>query len=290
MEPLLPHPWAVLFCEVSMYDIRDYIGKKVARHLTVFGMDEEFLKKHPSSNRWIFACDCGKNFSFHPSPIIQGRKQSCGCSKFETITIHGCNKNEFYHTWYNMMKRCYDKESHNYERYGGRGIYVCDEWHDPKVFIDWAYETIGEKDRNYTVDRIDTNGPYAPWNCRWATAKEQGRNKESTIMIQLNGEEKPLAEWCEIYGLNYTTVRERFKRGWSIEESFKLRPREFVHQPNKRVCDKYFTIDGVERNISDWAKHYGISRHTVYKRLEKGWDILDALTTPPNKANRVDKH
>lgn len=29
-----------------------------------------------------------------------------------------------------MMQRCYNKQSKVYHRYGGRGIYVCDEWHD----------------------------------------------------------------------------------------------------------------------------------------------------------------
>lgn len=198
--------------------------------------------------------------------------------------------NEFFPTWNAMMQRCYDKNNHNYPRYGARGIYVCEDWKDFYNFEKWARSTIGHKTKKYTVDRIDNDGPYAPWNCKWSTPKEQVRHRRDTIMATVDGQKKPLAEWCEIYGLKYTTVKERIKRGWNIEECFKKKPREIVHQPEKRVCDQYYIINGVEKNVSDWAKQYNISRYTVYGRLNKGWNILDALTTPPNRANRVDKH
>lgn len=273
----------------KQYKIEDYVGKRVSKKLTVVGIDEEFLKLHPTSNHWIFLCDCGNKFSTSPAKVILGKKISCGCLAGKGLLLHGLNRNEFYHTWYEMMKRCYDEKKHNYSRYGGRGIYVCEEWKNPKNFIDWAYETIGEKDRNYTVDRIDVNGPYAPWNCRWATAKEQGRNKSDTIMITLDGDTKPLVEFCDIYGLKYSTVRERLKRGWSIEETFKNKTRSLIHQPEKRVCDKYYVIDGIEKNVSDLAKEYGINRHTVYGRLNRGWDIKSALTIKPDKQKRIEK-
>lgn len=195
----------------------------------------------------------------------------------------------FYPTWRGMMQRCYNPEDCSFKSYGARGIRVCDKWKDFYEFEKWAESTIGKKTKEYTIDRIDNNGDYCPENCRWATPKEQGRNKRDTIMITINNETKPLVEWCEIYGFKFSTVRERLKRGWSIEETFNCETRSLIHQPDKRICDKYYSINGIEKNISDWAKEYNISRHTVYNRLKRGWDIETALKTKPDKQNRISK-
>jgi hypothetical protein len=75
-----------------------------------------------------------------------------------------------------MRQRCYNSKQKRYKDYGGRGITICDEWRmDYQAFYDWAMAN-GYKD-DLSIDRIDVNGNYEPSNCRWATAKEQARNK-----------------------------------------------------------------------------------------------------------------
>ena len=83
-----------------------------------------------------------------------------------------------YYTWENMKKRCYNKNTKDYSRYGGRGISVCKEWkNDYKQFeVD-----MGDKPSGYTLDRIDNDGNYEKSNCRWATMETQALNRNFVI-------------------------------------------------------------------------------------------------------------
>lgn len=200
-------------------NIEEYVGRTFG-DLTVIEQDSHYT--HGNSNRWIFLCKCGNTVSALPSRVISGHRKSCGCQKGRSAYIHGCNGDEFYPTWWGMMRRCYNEEAHNYKRYGGRGITVCDEWHDPAAFILWARATAGNKSNALTLDRIDNNKSYSPENCRWVSAKKQANNRRSNSLETMNGETKTLAEWCAMYNIKSETVRARQKRGLSFEQALTL--------------------------------------------------------------------
>jgi len=116
-----------------------------------------------------------------------------------------------YNVWKSMKSRCFNRNDARWERYGGRGITLCDNWsEDFQAFYNWA-TTHGYRD-DLTIDRIDNDGNYCPENCRWANNKTQCRNRISNIDITIGNSTRTLTEWCEIFCVDYKTVYARYKR------------------------------------------------------------------------------
>ena len=118
---------------------------------------------------------------------------------------------DLYGVWCSMKGRCENPNRQKYKDYGGRGIKVCEEWHDCGVFAEWAFAN-GYK-QGLQIDRIDNNGDYRPENCRFVTPKQNSRNRRNTKLLTVNGKTKCIAEWSEIVGVSpytiYWWVRER---------------------------------------------------------------------------------
>jgi len=169
---------------------------------------------------WNCICDCGNTTVVSGSNLKTGGVKSCGClsSRLHPIIKHGESGTTLYHTWCGIIARCENPNHPHYKDYGGRGIKVCDEWHEYLNFKDWVNST--RKDESLTIDRIDTNGNYCPENCRWATKKEQANNRRSNLLFTYNNETHNLSEWCEILGLNYYNVHNRiYKLKWTFEKA-----------------------------------------------------------------------
>jgi hypothetical protein len=94
--------------------------------------------------------------------------------KIKSATTHGMSFAPLYSTWLGMKHRCQNPKNPSYERYGGKGIKVCDRWLRLKTFC----SDMGDKpSAKHTLDRINSNGDYEPGNCRWATPEQQAINK-----------------------------------------------------------------------------------------------------------------
>lgn len=130
------------------------------------------------------------------------------------------SRSKEYNAWYHMIRRCFYSKTPFYENYGGRGITVCDRWLGVDGF-DNFYQDMGvSPSSKHSIDRIDSNGNYSPDNCRWATGKEQARNRRTTKLITIGKETKSMVEWCEVYDIQYSLVKDRISDGWEPLEAF----------------------------------------------------------------------
>lgn len=159
--------------------------------------------------RWKCKCFCGKEFVTGGSRIRSGKTRSCGClQKIVASSLnrtHGESKTDLYKLWHGIKNRCYNPNNMEYNRYGGRGIVICNEWLDFPVFKKWSIENGYRK--GLTIDRVDNNAGYSPSNCRWVTREVQNRNTSRTHKILCkNGETITAAEAGRIVDVDRSTI------------------------------------------------------------------------------------
>lgn len=181
-----------------------YIGERFGGLTFVKALD-----KFTSDKRYgLFRCDCGNEKDIIIYNVIKsGRSTNCGCKGtkyFSTEDKRLLRNSPTFHSYMNMIKRCYYDTDSGYPIYGGRGITVCERWlHSYDNFL----EDMGERPEGLTLDRIDSNGNYGKNNCKWSTAKEQANNRRVTRYATAFGETLPFGLFAEKHGINYETVR-----------------------------------------------------------------------------------
>jgi len=131
---------------------------------------------------------------------------------------HGLYKTKLYHVWEKMKSRCNNPSNRNYPDYGGRGIFIGNEWNDFLPFYQWSLKN-GYKE-GLTIDRINNDGGYSPDNCRWITRTENANNKRNNHWIEWNGENKTVAQWARLLDMKYATLFARlFISKMSLDEA-----------------------------------------------------------------------
>ena len=198
----------------------DLTGQKFGR-LTVI---ERAGNNKCRTDAWLCKCSCGEERVIDSRRLTSGNTKSCGCYKAEYIRVarqkHGKSRTKIYTKWKTMKDRCYNPKSNQYKNYGARGIITDTRWKDDfQVFYDDVSKLPHFGEEGYSLNRIDNDGNYELSNIEWATNIEQQNNKRNNHLIEYNGKTQTLTQWAMKYGLNFWTLKERLKRGWSIEKA-----------------------------------------------------------------------
>lgn len=193
--------------------MKTLVGKKFGRLEVLFRLPNE-----GNYSVWKCRCDCGAEISALGCKLTGGRKKSCGClideARKKVLTTHGLSKTRAYAAHHSMMTRCYDPKCDSYERYGGAGITVAAEWHDPVKF----FQDMGECPPGMTLDRLENSKGYEPGNCRWATRLEQASHKTNNVYLLLKGEKFSVAQAARNFKVNAATLAWRLRNKKSISD------------------------------------------------------------------------
>ena len=163
--------------------LKDLTGQRFGR-LTVIRREGS---THEGLATWWCLCDCGKECVIRGANMRKGNTKSCGCLHYESaqkkFSKHGKTGTRLYAVWKAMNRRCSNPSDKNYDRYGGRGITVCDEWQNNfQAFYEWAIANGYDENApvgQCTIDRQDNDRGYRPDNCRWVDLKTQQNNKSN---------------------------------------------------------------------------------------------------------------
>ncbi len=203
------------------------VGQRIDRW-TIIGNRFQIRIFGRSRPMFVCECQCGTVAAVLESTIGKQSK-SCGCLKAEVSkrerrksASHEFVGTPEYNSWSMAKDRCSNPNNINFARYGGRGICMCAEW--VKSIAAFVRDMGPRPSLSHTLDRINNDGNYEPGNCRWATKKQQMRNRQNTIKLTVDGETRPLSDWIEETGLNYATAYARLKTG-RVEPSAVIRLR-----------------------------------------------------------------
>lgn len=168
---------------------------------------------YAGSRMWHCRCSCGSEKPVYGPSLTRDVSTSCGCRTIDRNFVHGessrLTRTPEYTAYYGARDRCINPANRQYSYYGGRGIEF--RFGSYTQFL----QAVGRRPtRHHSIDRIDTNGHYEPGNLRWATIQEQNRNVRRNIMLTVDGVERCLPEWADLYGISKQTLKHRYDAGW----------------------------------------------------------------------------
>lgn len=250
---------------------KDLTGKRFGK-LVVTSEHESRVQNNGSTYMyWKCVCDCGRETWVRGTSLSYGHNKSCG---HHGKPIHNMSRTKLYYVLNRMKQRCYNEHNSSYKDYGGRGIYVCDEWLGKEGitnFIRWALENGYKED--LTIERIDVNGNYCPENCKWIPQKMQLRNQRRTVRIKGG---KDITSYAEENDMDSDLVRSRRSvYGWNDEHLLDSIPQKILIEYKGRK----YTPDELSEII-------GINAGTIRNRVKRGCTD-EEVVMPVNSLNAI---
>lgn len=196
-------------------DAKYFIGQTFGS-LTVEGNTRPVEKRTRGVKQerlWVCRCACGNRIVARASNVKNGTTESCGCSRRRG---HGMARTPEHKAWVAIKQRCFNPNASNHKNYGARGITMCDEWlNDFAAF----YLNVGPRpSARHSIERINNNGNYEPGNVRWATAKEQMRNRRNSRLVTFENKTLCVSAWAEHLGLTVPQMVRRL-RNWPLKRA-----------------------------------------------------------------------
>ena len=174
-----------------------FVGEKHG-HLTIIAAFRDTARPdHGKRSSLLCRCDCGNLVIVRQRwHLATGNTTSCGCVSGQHTHKLTPDSPEFpriaraltalYSTWRGMKRRCSSPRDREWSLYGKRGVTVCKAWRDSYLeFARWALFEAGWAE-GLTIDRLNTFlCRYCPDECRFATRKQQARNRTNNVLLCL---------------------------------------------------------------------------------------------------------
>jgi hypothetical protein len=207
--------------------------------------------------------ECGKKKAVKNGAALGHNRATHGLTCIEP----GMNSHPLCKTWEGIANRCLNPNASNYASYGGRGIQLYKYWQGPLGLRRFARAMGDRPSPFHSIDRINPNRNYDPFNCQWKSTREQFNNKRNTRRIMWKGEERSLADIADLEGMIYGTLQHRLKLGMSIEAA--------INKPlgKGRRPESTLTYQGETLTLTEWSKITGIPRLVLQSRKGKDWPV-----------------
>lgn len=206
-----------------MRQLDDISGKRFGKLLVIRHYSQDRKKSGVAFNRWECKCDCGHVFVCRGEYIKYGNcGEPCPECKRQIKAARDAFRLQIRGVWSGIIDRCENQRNEAYDRYGGRGIVICQRWRES--IADFAEDMGDRPSLKHSVDRIDGSGNYScgkcdqcvenGWtaNCRWATSKEQIHNSAIPRFISHGGESLCMSDWAKRLGISREAMRQRVNR------------------------------------------------------------------------------
>lgn len=210
----------------------------------------------------ICECECWK--IFHRASRFFLKHKRCKDCKSKSLRenppnkTHGMSKIPEYKVRAEAKARCSNPQKKFFQHYGWRWISMCEERRSS--FESFFAHMWPRPSDSHSIDRIDVNKWYLPWNCRWATPEEQSLNKVKTLYYNW----KTLMARSKEVWINYRTLKYRMEKlSMSLEEA--------ISQENR--YDRKF----LGKTVRERVNIFKINASSFYYMSNKLWWHKEAI-------------